>query len=95
MQARFREKSIYVKLTFFVAQNIKFGTKLMPYPESMAKIQLKSRWVVFEICLCQQLLAFKEFSMEKRLHNISKSTNATDLTKTIQKAIVIYFRKFY
>ena len=37
-------------------------------------------------CLHQQLLAFKKFCMETRLLNISKTTNATDLIKTILKS---------
>ena len=33
--------------------------------------------------LRQQLFVFKEFRMKTRLNNISKTTNATNLTKTI------------
>ena len=36
-----------------------------------------------KFCLRQQLFAFKEFRMKTRLHNISKTTNATNFTKTI------------
>ena len=33
--------------------------------------------------LRQQLFAFKEFRMKRRLHNISKTTNATNFIETI------------
>ena len=46
------------------------------------KIKVTSRWTVFEICLRQQLFAFKEFCLEKRLSNIFKTLNETKLTKT-------------
>ena len=36
-----------------------------------------------QFCLCQHLFAFKEFCMETRLCNISRTTNATDFVKTI------------
>ena len=36
--------------------------------------------------LRQQLLAFKEFCMEKRLSNIFKTTNVTKLMKTIPQS---------
>ena len=36
-------------------------------------------------CLCQQLFAFKESCMEKRLFNIFKTTNVTRSTKAILK----------
>ena len=39
-----------------------------------------------EFCLPQQLFAFKEFCMEKRLSNIFKTTNITKLTKAILKS---------
>ena len=36
-----------------------------------------------KFCLPQQLFAFKEFHMKTKLHNISKTTTATNFTKTI------------
>ena len=39
-----------------------------------------------KFCLRQQLFAFIEFCMEKRLSNIFKTTNATKLTKIIRKS---------
>ena len=42
-----------------------------------------------KFCLRQQLFAFKEFYMERRLSNIFKTTNITNLTKVIQES---YYR---
>ena len=53
--------------------------------ERTFKIKVKLRRSVSEICLCQQLCAFKEFCMETRLPNIFKTTNVTNLTKVIQQ----------
>ena len=39
-----------------------------------------------KFCLRQQLFAFKEFCMEKRLSSIFKTKNATKLTNTILKS---------
>ena len=36
-----------------------------------------------KFCLCQQLFAFKRLCKGTRLSNILKTTNATDLVKTI------------
>ena len=60
MQPRFREKSFNVKLTTFsVAQNIKFGTKLMSYSQSMLKIKMGSPWMVFEIFLMSAVICIR------------------------------------
>ena len=49
-QPGFREKSFYVKLkTFFTAENIKFNTKITTNSECSSKMNMKSRWTVFEI----------------------------------------------
>ena len=53
--------------------------------ERTFKIKGMLRWTVFEICLRQQLFAFKEFCMETRLPNIFKTTNLANLTKVIQQ----------
>ena len=79
-QPRFGEKSFYVKLTFFLAKNITFDTKLLPYSESTSKIKLRSLGQFSKFCLCQQLFAF---IMETRSSNISKSTKTTDFIETI------------
>ena len=39
-----------------------------------------------KFCPRQQLFTFKEFRMKTRLHNISKTTNATNFTKTIPQS---------
>ena len=74
----------HVKLTiFFAAENIKFDTKITQI------LKVHQKWTGGHIgqfskfCLRQQLFAFKEFRMKTRLHNISKTTNATNFTKTI------------
>ena len=40
-----------------------------------------------KFCLCQQLFAFKDFCMETRLRNISKTRNDTDFNKTILESL--------
>ena len=54
----------------------------MSYSESSSKINLGSRWTVFQILL-MSAVEFKNFSMKTRLRNISKNTNATDFNKAI------------
>ena len=44
--------------------------------ERTHKIKVRLGWTVLEICLRQQLCAFKEFCVETRLLNIFKTTNA-------------------
>ena len=53
--------------------------------ERTFKVMVRLPRTVFEICLPQQLYAFKEFCMETRLPSIFKTTNATNLTKVIQQ----------
>ena len=54
--------------------------------ERTFKINVTSRRQFFKFSLCQQLFAFKEFCMEKRLSNIFKTTNVTKFTKAILKS---------
>ena len=65
MQPRPREISFYVKLaTFFIAENIKFGTKLVPYSESSSKMNMKSRWKVFETLPTSEDICIQRVSHE-------------------------------
>ena len=83
-QPRFRKKSFYVKLTtFFTAQKTQFDTKLMSYSESKCKIKVRPRCKFSKFYLYQQLFTCKEFRMETRLLNVSKTTNAKNFIKTI------------
>ena len=64
-QPRFRQKSFYVKLTTFsVAKNIEFDTKLMPYSESTSKMNMRSRWTVFEIFITSAVISIQRVSHE-------------------------------
>ena len=54
--------------------------------ERTFKINVRLRWIVFEILFTfTQLCAFKEFCMETRWSNILKTTNVTNFTKVIQQ----------
>ena len=81
--ASFSRIVILCETTFSVAENIDFGTKLMPYSESSTKIKLSHVRQFSKFCSCQQLFAFKDVCMETRLRNISKTRNDTDFNKTI------------
>ena len=49
-QPRFHGNSFYVKLTTFcTAENTKFDRKLITYSKNLSKINITSRWTVFEI----------------------------------------------
>ena len=78
----FREKPIYVKVTTIsTAQGTKNYIKAI-VDLSTFKINMTSRQFP-KFCLCQQLFAFKRFCMGARLSNILKTTNATNLVKTV------------
>ena len=68
--------------TFFILNIRDIYTKLSRFSESL-KIKDRSRWTFLVIFLHQQLFASKDFSMETRLSNIFKTTNAMALTETI------------
>ena len=55
--------------------------------ERTFKIKVRLPGTVFEICLRQQLCAFKEFCMETRLSNIFKTTNVTNCTRSFNKTL--------
>ena len=57
----------------------KMNTRFWKNISNKSKVSLD----VFKILLSQQLLAFKEFCIEKRLSNIFKTKNVTKLTKAI------------
>ena len=80
---KFSIKGIFVKLTTFsTAKTAKKETKPISDSENASKTKARSFWTYLDkFCLCQQLFSFKEFSMEARLYNISKTKNATKLAK--------------
>ena len=55
--------------------------------ESSSKINLSSRWTVFEILPTSAVIWIQKFSMKTRLRDISKTTNATNWTKTILESL--------
>ena len=69
--------------TFFILNIRDIYTKLSRFSDSSVKIKDRSRWTFLVIFLHQQLFARKDFSMETRLSNIFKTTNAMALTETI------------
>ena len=54
--ASFSRIVILCETTFSVAENIDFGTKLMPYSESSTKVKLRSRQTVFKILLMSAVI---------------------------------------
>ena len=71
----------------FLAENIKFDTKLVSYSERSSKYTWGHVGQFSKFCFRQQLFGFKKFSMKTRLRDISKTTNDTDLTKPILESL--------
>ena len=86
-QPRFREKSFYVKLTFSVARDIKFYTKMTQDYERQLKMKVRSRLTVFEILPTSTVICIWKIWHENETTRYFKNYSATNLTKTIVESL--------
>ena len=57
--------------------------KLLRFSESSVKIKVKSHRTFFVIFLTSAVICKQRFYLESKLHNIFKTRNAIEVTKTI------------
>ena len=82
--ASFSIKTSFMKLTsYFISKTKQIYAKTLTVLESTFKMRAKLPWMLFEIWLCQQLFAKKDFCTKTRLCNIFKTTNIKTLIKFI------------